>query len=79
MARIWTACLDEYHATVPDPVTRSRDELLDTPEKMSGLLRAGGFDSVRAWADDLVTVLSLEHLLQLKTNKSSASRVRVDI
>jgi SAM-dependent methyltransferase len=66
--RIWTTCLDERGATAPDPVTRPSDDLLNTPEKMSALLSAGGFDTVRAWADDLVTVLDLEHLLKLRTS-----------
>jgi ubiquinone/menaquinone biosynthesis C-methylase UbiE len=64
---IWTGCLDEYGAAPPDPLTQARDELLNTPEKMAALLRAGGFETSRVWADDLVTVISLEHLLQLKT------------
>ena len=38
---------------------------------MDALLRAGGFETIRAWADDLVTVISLEHLLELKTRMGS--------
>ncbi|GAC1461417.1 MAG: hypothetical protein PVSMB1_11920 [Gemmatimonadaceae bacterium] len=69
--RIWTHCLDEHGAAPPDPVTQARDEPLNTPEKMDGLLRAAGFDRIRAWSDDLVTVIGLEHLLELKTRMGS--------
>jgi ubiquinone/menaquinone biosynthesis C-methylase UbiE len=68
---IWTGCLDEHGAAPPDPVTQARHEQLNTPEKMAALLRAGGFETSRVWADDLVTVISLEHLLQLKTRMGS--------
>ena len=69
--QIWTACLDEYGAAPPDPVTEARDEPLKTPEKVDALLRAAGFEAVRAWTDDLVTVIGLEHLLALKTRMGS--------
>lgn len=65
--RIWTDCLDEYGAAPPDPVTQARHDRLDTPEKMEALLRGNGFDTVRVWADDLVTVIGLDHLIELKT------------
>jgi ubiquinone/menaquinone biosynthesis C-methylase UbiE len=68
---IWTGCLNEHGAAPPDPLTQARDELLNTPEKMAALLGAGGFESSRVWAHDLVTVIGLEHLLQLKTRMGS--------
>ena len=69
--RIWTQCLDEHGAAPPDPGVQARDELLNTPEKMETLLRAAGFATVRAWTDDLVTTIGLEHLIELKTRMGS--------
>ena len=40
-------------------------------EKVETLLRASGFETIRAWADNLVTVIGLEHLLLLKTRMGS--------
>jgi ubiquinone/menaquinone biosynthesis C-methylase UbiE len=74
---IWTECLDEYGAGPLDPVTLSRNELLDTPEKVTAVLQTSGFEMVRAWAEDLVTVIGLEHLLALKTRMGS-EKVRFD-
>jgi ubiquinone/menaquinone biosynthesis C-methylase UbiE len=75
--QVWTECLDEYGAGPLDPVTASRDELMDTPGKMRTLLQAGGFEIVRAWSDDLESVIDLEHLLKLKTRMGS-EKVRYD-
>jgi hypothetical protein len=69
--QIWTRCLDEHGAAPPDPVTEARDELLNTPEKIDRLLRAAGFETIRAWTDNLVTIIGLEHLLSLKTRMGS--------
>jgi ubiquinone/menaquinone biosynthesis C-methylase UbiE len=69
--RIWTDCLDQHDAAPPDPNVKARDELLDTPEKMTALLRSAGFEAIRAWSEPLVTVISLEHLLKLKTRMGS--------
>ena len=69
--RLWTACLDEHGAAPSDPVTQARHELVDTPDKMSALLRSAGFETVRAWTDDIVTVMVLEHLVALKTRMGS--------
>jgi len=74
---IWTECLDEHGAGPLDPVTLSRNELLDTPEKMKAVLQTSGFETVRAWTEDLVTVIGLEHLLELKTRMGS-DKVRFD-
>ena len=75
--RIWTDCLDEHGAAPPDPITQASDEPLNTPEKMEKLLRAAGFDTIRAWADDLVAVIGLEHLLKLKT-RMGGEKARFD-
>ena len=69
--RMWTDCLDEHGAAPPDPVTQARDEPLNTPEKMDALLRAAGFETIRAWTDNLVAVIGLEHLLEFKTRMGS--------
>lgn len=69
--RIWTQCLDDHGAAPPDPVTEARDDLLNAPEKLSALLRKAGFETTRTWSDDLVTVIGLEHLLELKTRMGS--------
>ena len=69
--RIWTACLGEYDAAQPDPATVARHEAVNTPEKMELLLRGMGFTAVRAWTEDLVSTISLEHLLSLKTRMGS--------
>jgi ubiquinone/menaquinone biosynthesis C-methylase UbiE len=68
---VWTQCLDEHGAAPPDPVTEARDELLNAPEKIDGLLRSAGFETIRAWTDNLVTVIGLDHLLCLKTRMGS--------
>jgi ubiquinone/menaquinone biosynthesis C-methylase UbiE len=69
--RIWTECLDQHDAAPPDPSLKAHDELLDTPEKMTALLGSAGFAAIRAWSEPLVTVISLEHLLQLRTRMGS--------
>lgn len=69
--RIWTGCLERYGAAPLDPQTQARHDLVDTPEKMEMLLRDAGFSGVRAWADDLVTVIPLEQLIALKTSLGS--------
>jgi ubiquinone/menaquinone biosynthesis C-methylase UbiE len=69
--RIWTDCLDQHGAAPPDASLSARDELLDTPEKMNAMLQTAGFATTRAWREPLVTVISLEHLLELKTRMGS--------
>ena len=69
--RMWTDCLDEHGAAPPDPITQARDEQVNTPEKMDALLRRAGFETIRAWADNVVTVIGLEHVLELKTRMGS--------
>src|ERR1700730_4140409 len=55
---IWTGCLNDHGPEPPNPSTPARDELLNTPDKMDALLRAGGFKTIRVWAHDLVTTIS---------------------
>jgi ubiquinone/menaquinone biosynthesis C-methylase UbiE len=75
--QVWTQCLDEHGAAPPDPVTEARDELLNTPEKIDALLRAAGFETIRAWTDNFVTTIGLEHLLSLKT-RMGGEKARFD-
>jgi ubiquinone/menaquinone biosynthesis C-methylase UbiE len=69
--RLWTECLEEFHAAAPDPGTEVRHGLVDTPDKMDALLHAAGFETVRAWAGELVTTIGLDHLIALKTRMGS--------
>lgn len=69
--RTWTACLDEHGAAEPDAGTAARHAAVNTPEKMELLLRGMGFRSVRAWTEDLVSTIELEHLLSLRTSMGS--------
>ena len=69
--RIWQECLDSHGAPEPDPTVQSRHEPVNSPEKMEGLLREAGFRSARAWAEDLVHPIGLEHLILLKTKMGS--------
>jgi len=75
--RIWTECLDSHGAPAPDPSAQSRHEPVNRPEKMEGLLREVGFRSARAWAEDLVYPIGLEHLILLKT-KMGSQKFRFD-
>jgi hypothetical protein len=58
-------------AALPDPMTRARDEPVNTPEKMDALLRRAGSKRFAPGPDNLATVISLEHLLELKTRLGS--------
>ena len=44
---------------------------MNTGPKMQDLLRANGFSTARAWTEDLVDRIELEHLLHLKTRLGS--------
>jgi len=70
--RIWIECLDAHGAAPPDLETQPRHDLVDTPEKMQNLLTQAGFRDIRAWGDDLVYRIDLEHLLRLRTTLGSA-------
>jgi ubiquinone/menaquinone biosynthesis C-methylase UbiE len=68
---LWDSCLDEHGATPPDPALAARDEPMNTPEKMQGLLRANGFSRAHGWMEDLVERIELDHLLELRTRMGS--------
>jgi SAM-dependent methyltransferase len=75
--RIWSECLDSHGAAPPDPAVETRHEAVDTPDKVSALLRMAGFLSPRAWTDELVAHVSVDHLLRLRTSMGS-SKPRFD-
>jgi SAM-dependent methyltransferase len=70
--RLWTSCLDEHGAPPVDPATQARHDQVDTPEKMTALLRDAGFTSVRAREDELVHEFDVEHLVALRTSMGSS-------
>lgn len=67
----WTRCLDDHGAEPADPAAATRLETVDTPEKVEALVRANGFDAVRAWREELVQVLDADGLVELKTRMGS--------
>lgn len=75
--QVWTDCLGEFGAPEPDPTTQTRHEPLNTPAKLERLLADAGFNSARAWEEELAAQIDLEHLLSLKTTMGS-SRPRFD-
>ncbi|MGH7179801.1 MAG: class I SAM-dependent methyltransferase [Tepidisphaeraceae bacterium] len=70
--QIWDHCLDAHGADAADPAALARHDSFDAPEKLELLLRHAGFTDVRAWADELVACIGLEHLLLLKTSMGSS-------
>ena len=68
---VWTECLDAQGAAALDPATRTRHDLVDTPEKMENLLRQAGFREIQTRNADLVYTISLDHLLRLRTQLGS--------
>jgi SAM-dependent methyltransferase len=69
--KVWSECLDAHGATPVDPVTVSRHDLVDTTEKMRGLLVEAGFVDILCWAEDLVHRIDADHLLRLRTSLGS--------
>jgi ubiquinone/menaquinone biosynthesis C-methylase UbiE len=67
-AEIWGECLDAHGAIPPDPSADARHEVVDAAAKMESLLRAAGFETPRAWEDDLVTRIEADHLIRLRTH-----------
>jgi ubiquinone/menaquinone biosynthesis C-methylase UbiE len=69
--RIWTDCLDAHGAAPLEPSTATRHEGVDTPEKIESLLDEAEFASRRAWEEDLIVDIDLEHVLSLRTRLGS--------
>jgi SAM-dependent methyltransferase len=74
-ATIWTEELDRLGAA-PDPRDPSvrQHELMDTPEKVSGLLEAGGFTSIDIWTKRFERRWNRESLLPLQQSCSGSGR-----
>jgi ubiquinone/menaquinone biosynthesis C-methylase UbiE len=75
--RLWTECLEAHGAAPVDPNTQARHDLVDTPDKMTALLRRAGFRSIDAREQELVYTIGPEHLIRLRTGLGSA-RPRYD-
>lgn len=75
--RAWNRCLDDHGAAQPDPALETRHEPFDAPHKLATMLRDAGFRDVRAWDEELVRSIGIEHLLLLRTRMgSSRERLR---
>jgi SAM-dependent methyltransferase len=72
-SRIWDAELDALGAREPEPILRQH-ELMDTPDKMAGLLSAAGFVTVRLWLERLEHTWEAESLFALHTGFGRAKR-----
>jgi SAM-dependent methyltransferase len=72
---VWFDLLDE-HGAPSDPVP-SKLEVMDTPEKLAGLLRAAGFHDVRTAIDREPQPFTLEEFLVVRT-KIGRSKRRFD-
>jgi SAM-dependent methyltransferase len=70
--RVWNECLDAHGAQQADPLTLTRHDQVDSPEKITALLVESGFGSANCWVDDLVERIDAEHLLRLRTSLGSA-------
>jgi ubiquinone/menaquinone biosynthesis C-methylase UbiE len=63
--QIWADVLDEYSAP-PDQVT-SKMDLMDTPEKLVGLLKDAGFRDVRTATDAEPVPMTLDEFLEVRS------------
>ena len=72
---IWTEEL-EAHGAAPDPRDRSvmQQAQMDTPEKLSGLLQAAGYSSVRVWNKTFQHSWTVERLLEMQLGCGMPSR-----
>src|SRR3989442_2103405 len=71
--RLWQAELDALGAREPDPIPR-KHELMNTTEKMAGLLSAAGFHPQRLWVERLEHQWTVEGLMALHTRFGRARR-----
>jgi hypothetical protein len=69
---VWARLLDEYGA-VPDP-TPWKQELMDTPEKLSVLLEDAGFRDVRTSKDREPEPITLDDFLEQRTRIGRSKR-----
>jgi SAM-dependent methyltransferase len=73
--QVWFGLLDEYDA-IPDPAPPTA-ELMNTPEKLAGLLEAAGFIDVGTTTDREPQRLTMEEYLEVRT-RIGRSRLRVE-
>lgn len=68
------ALLDE-EGVGPDPLPVDRaDELMDSPDRLAGLLHRAGFEAVRAWTRKLDHHSDAERVLAVKTRLGATAR-----
>jgi SAM-dependent methyltransferase len=65
---VWARCLDHFGAPPSDTLNQSRHDLVDSPEKMKGLLTEAGFTDVRSWTERLRCADDLDHFIRIKTS-----------
>jgi len=65
---VWSECLDAHGADTPDPITLSRHDLVDTPDKMDTLFHEAGFAHIRSWLGNLEYELTVDEFLRLRVN-----------
>jgi SAM-dependent methyltransferase len=69
---VWFDLLDEHGA--PSDSLPSKLEVMDTPEKLAGLLQDAGFHDVRTTIDSEPQPFTLEEFLQVRTRLGRAKR-----
>jgi SAM-dependent methyltransferase len=69
---LWFELLDEYGAA--PPAAPAKPELMDTPEKLAGLLDGAGFTGVRTATDREPQPLTLEEFLEVHTRIGRSRR-----
>lgn len=72
---VWADLLDE-HGAVPDP-SPSKLDLMDTPDKLAGLLEDAGFRDVRTAIDREPQPMTVEEFLEVRT-RLGRSRCRFE-
>ena len=71
--QVWADLLDEHGAPPPEQGT-PRFDLMDTPEKLVGLLRDAGFEDVRTATEGEPVSLTLEEFLEVHTGVGRSKR-----
>jgi SAM-dependent methyltransferase len=72
-SQVWEAELDALGARDPDPIPH-RHELMNTPEKVTGLLAAAGLTPRRVWIEPLEHTWASDSLFALHTGFGRAKR-----
>ncbi|HVS09407.1 MAG TPA: class I SAM-dependent methyltransferase [Planctomycetota bacterium] len=73
--RAWTEALDAHGAPPLEEFSDlAQHELVDTPDKLEGLLARAGWTSIRAWQEPVERRLELEQLVRLRTEVGRSKR-----